>query len=123
MKYLLISAFFLLVLFLTNPSKQDHIEKVRVSLKTALNRSISKKTENGFAIGVGAYLTDGLVDAIVEKSVSVDNFYIFSRTHLRYLDKDVIIGFGIFGNVFISDKLQNETDNVLSSFDDEKRDK
>jgi len=118
MKYLIVTIVVLLVLLFTNPSRQDHIEKVRISLKTALNKSIAKKTENGIAIGVGAYFVDGIVDAIIEKSVSIDNFFIFSITHFRYLDKDLIIGYGIFGNVIISKNLQKESDSVLSSLDD-----
>jgi hypothetical protein len=42
MKYLIVTIVVLLVLLFTNPSKQDHIEKVRISLKTALNKSIAK---------------------------------------------------------------------------------
>ena len=122
MKYLIISVVVLLVLLLTNPSKQDHIEKVRISLKTAMNKSIAKKTENDIAIGVGAYLVDGIVDAIVEKSVSIDNFFIFSITHFRYLDKDLLIGYGILGNVIITKNLQKESDRVLSSLDDVNKD-
>jgi hypothetical protein len=122
MKYLIISVVVLLVLLLTNPSKQDHIEKVRISLKTAMNKSIAKKIENDIAIGVGAYLVDGIVDAIVEKSVSIDNFFIFSITHFRYLDKDLLIGYGILGNVIITKNLQKESDRVLSSLDDVNKD-
>ena len=122
MKYLIITVVILLVLLLTNPSKQDHIEKVRISLKTAMNKSIAKKTGNDIAIGVGAYLVDGIVDAIVEKSVSIDNFFIFSITHFRYLDKDLIVGYGIFGNVIITKNLQKESDSVLSSLDDINKD-
>lgn len=122
MKYLIITVVILLVLLLTNPSKQDHIEKVRISLKTAMNKSIAKKTGNDIAIGVGAYLVGGIVDAIVEKSVSIDNFFIFSITHFRYLDKDLIVGYGIFGNVIITKNLQKESDSVLSSLDDINKD-
>ena len=122
MKYLIITVVILLVLLLTNPSKQDHIEKVRISLKTAMTKSIAKKTGNDIAIGVGAYLVDGIVDAIVEKSVSIDNFFIFSITHFRYLDKDLIVGYGIFGNVIITKNLQKESDSVLSSLDDINKD-
>lgn len=115
MKYIIISAIVILLLMATNPSKSDHVEKVRISLKTAFNKSISKKVENSFAIGIGAYLSDQIVDTFIERSVSVDNFFLFSRTHFRYLDKDIIIGYGCLGNVFISEKLQIEADKILSS--------
>jgi hypothetical protein len=95
MKYLVIITLVLLLFLVTNPSKDDHVEKVRISLKTALSRSLAKEMENNFAKGLGAYLGDGIVDALVEKSVNFDNFFLFSRTHFRFLDKDVVVGYGV----------------------------
>jgi hypothetical protein len=52
-----------------------------------------------------------LGNAIVEKSVSRDNYLFFSLTKMSFANNEKNIGIGIFGNVFIND--YNEVENNI----------
>lgn len=100
----------LLVAILTNPNMDQHKAVIR-SKFTALFQQRLKQTEKsdddfkniGAAIGIA--LGGALVDRIVNDAVTVDNYLLFSLTRVSIEGESKIIGLGAFGNVFISQKV------------------
>lgn len=102
----------LFVALVTNPSEIDHRSAVSHLLKqTAFDGVVESaaKSSNewemaGSALGLALGAT--FVDKIVESGVSRTNYLIFSTTEFNYQGKSRTIGFGIFGNVRISDQIK-----------------
>ncbi|MFN7592568.1 MAG: hypothetical protein ACK5QZ_04430, partial [Bacteroidota bacterium] len=75
------------------------------------NKSDGGLEQAGQALGmmIGGAIIDGIIDNII----STDNYILFSTTKLNWDGNTRIIGFGAFGNVFISDKLDEAVKEVL----------
>jgi hypothetical protein len=98
--------FFLLVfiLFITNPSEEYH----RKVVKDKLDYIIKEETKESLFGELAYELGNSQVENFVNKSVYMDNYYIFSLT--KSIDENFqeeTIGIGIFLNVFL---LFNEED-------------
>ena len=58
----------------------------------------------------GMLLAEKFVNKMVDQIISVDNYVLFSVTIANYRGKTKTIGFGAFGNVYIT----NQVDKLLS---------
>ena len=96
---LIISFALITVLFITNPSEDKHIQEVKTKLKSTFKKEMSKNLMNetssdkSFGSGLGF--------------VSRDNFFLFSLTKAEYKGETKTIGFGVLGNVFVTDKIRD----------------
>ena len=54
---------------------------------------------------LGSVIGGSIVEEMVDNLVTTDNYIVFSTTNVNVKGKNKIIGFGAFGNVFLSDKL------------------
>ena len=107
MKSLVIIGILLIIAAVTNPSREAHIAEInRKIVSKPMDSAIDgiKGSSNlelagtaiGFALGMKA------IDAILETVVSVDNLVLVSLTRVTYQGNSRIIGFGAFGNVWIT---------------------
>ncbi|WP_410219564.1 DUF4359 domain-containing protein [Pedobacter sp.] len=100
-----------LVAILTNPNQDRHKEVIKIKLSSYMQQSIKKnltetddKWKNaGQALGI--MLGGALVDRIIDNLISTDNYVLFSTTKITWEGKTKVIGIGAFGNVFITNKL------------------
>lgn len=120
--YLLLSTLIIAILIFTNPTEQNHIESVKTKLKIAFKKKMSSEiseiqddTFNTLGDGLGLLLGDTFIDKLTDGIVSRENYLLFSLTKADYKGVKKTIGFGILGNVFLSDKIesvfQNEEQN------------
>lgn len=113
--FLIISVLIILLLMITNPSETAHIESVKTKLKSAFKKEMSKKlmndkNENAFSSigsGLGLLFGDTFIDKMTDGFISRKNYYLFSLTNAEVEGKEKIIGFGILGNVFLSEKMNS----------------
>ncbi|EKT4550783.1 DUF4359 domain-containing protein [Flavobacterium psychrophilum] len=113
--YLIISAVAILLLIITNPDETTHIESVKTKLKSAFKKEMSKKlindkNENAFSSlgnGLGLLLGDTFIDKMTDGFITRKNYYLFSLTNAEIDGNEKIIGFGVLGNVFLSEKMDN----------------
>ena len=109
--YILFSVLLAAVLIFTNPSEENHIETVKLKLKMAINKKMSSDINstndsfNAIGNGLGMILGDAIIDKLTQKFVYRENFIIFSLTKVNFKGEVKTIGFGILGNVFISNKI------------------
>ena len=111
---LIVIGFILLALMATNPSIEDHRQAVTAKMKEKMTESSNSESKNewqkaGEAIGMA------IGGGIVEKSVSRDNYLLFSLTKFSFpIDERgknfSHIGLGICGKVWMIwyDNFQNE---------------
>ena len=101
-------ALFILITFLSNPKKEDHKESFRIKLSGIIEEILSEnKNDNVFVLGLSKVLADKIIDEVL-KNVSVDNYLFFSLTKLNWASDSKIIGFGVFGKVYISNEFDKE---------------
>jgi hypothetical protein len=110
--YILISFLSIAVLIYTNPSEENHLQTVKLKLKMSMNKkmssdiNLSNNSFNSIGKGLGMILGDALIDRLTENFVFRQNFVIFSLTKVNFKGEDKIIGFGILGNIFITDRIE-----------------
>ena len=118
-KYLIpgFAALLLLIAVLTNPNSETHKEAVRKELKAYFQQEMDEQKkqsattdENDWAEAGEAFgniFATALIDKLVDGAVSSDNYVLFSLTKVTWEGQEKNIGFGAFGNVWISNKLKD----------------
>ena len=56
------------------------------------------------------------VGQMIDSHISIDNYYVFSLTRLKWEDKSYVIGVGIFNKVFISNKVDDIAAKTIDDF-------
>ena len=93
-----------LIAIFTNPSTEEHKQAVKSVVNEVVQNSISENSSDMENIGV--LLGSSLIDNLVENSITRDNYILFSITKISWKDKSRNIGYGLFGNVFLSEKVK-----------------
>ena len=108
------STIILIILLITNPSEQNHIEVVKSKLKIAFKKKMTREmlsdesnSVESVGNGLGILLGDTFIDKMTDGFVSRNNYFLFSTTNVEYKGQKRLIGFGILGNVFVSGKIDN----------------
>ena len=114
---LIVIFFILLAAIITNPTADTHKAKVKSAFTAYMQKEMAAKSEsigNGFE-ALGTMLGNTMVNTMVENMVSSDSYVFFSLTKLTYDGKTKTIGFGAFGNVWLSgdvDKALEDKGNI-----------
>jgi len=101
----------LLVAVLTNPNQDRHKEVLRAKFNSYMQKSMSERhTESGneweqAGQALGMMLGGALIDGIISNLVTTDNYVIFSTTKMTWKGESKVIGVGVFGNVFLTNKI------------------
>ena len=94
----------ILIAFLSNPKIEEHRNALRIKLTGMVEKDLSKNTDNIFIYGLGKSIMDSLIDEGL-KNISSDNYLLFSLTRFNFASESKIIGFGFFGKVYITEKI------------------
>jgi hypothetical protein len=109
----IIATFLIIVLFgvLTNPDVNDHREEIKTRIMNAIknNAAIAKPGNDFESAGeaFGLVLAGTFVEKLVENMVSRSNYLIFSTTRVEWKGETKTVGFGLFGQVYISEQLDH----------------
>ena len=99
-----------LIAIFTNPSTEDHKQEVKNILNRHLQESLSENKADGFE-NLGMLIGSSFAEKLIDNSVSRENYIFFSLTKGTWKDNSKIIGYGVFGNVFLSDDVKEAFDN------------
>jgi len=112
--YIILSVLFVAILIFSNPSEEVHIQSVKTKLKMAFKKKMSSEivknqndTFSSLGNGLGLLLGDSFIDKLTDGLVTRKNFFLFSLTNADFKGEEKTIGFGILGNVFLTDKIEN----------------
>jgi len=106
--YLFFGVPFIFILIITNPSELNHRDKVKFKINQLLQNNVGNNPLKAIGIIVGGLVTDKFVNS----SVTSKNFVLFSLTQFSWNGDTKTIGFGILGNVYISNKVE---ENIIGS--------
>ena len=101
----------LFVAVITNPNQDRHKEVIKAKFNSYMQKSMSEglsKTDNKWGEAgqaLGMMLGGAIIDGLISNLVTTDNYVIFSTTKISWKGKSKVIGVGVFGNVFLSGKL------------------
>jgi hypothetical protein len=124
---LIIIIVFALIAFFTNPSVEKHREVVKTKLNTLMQQSLyetndgnnSNELTKSFGAALGSMLGSAILDPFIDRAITSDNYIFFSTTKLTWGGQTKEIGFGAFGNVFLSKDIDNslkeQLKNVMNS--------
>ena len=106
---LVVFATIILIAVLTNPSSEEHKQAVKSVVNHVVQNSIS---ENGSDMEkLGILFGSSLAEKLIENSVTRDNYILFSITKIKWQGESKNIGYGLFGNVFLSEKVNKAFNN------------
>lgn len=103
----------LLLSFLSNPPKELHEKVVKHKIISLLKTEPGSKNKELIDFGI-QLIGNTLVDQFVEEHLHIKNYYVFSLTKIRWEDQNVIIGLGIFGKVWLSPKIDEKAQELLT---------
>jgi hypothetical protein len=98
---------------LTNPTQDRHKEAVKNKLNVIMQKSLKDSMKNSdsgaeqIGSALGLMLGGAILDRMIESTISSNSYVLFSTTNVTWEGKTKIIGIGVFGNVFISDEIDN----------------
>jgi hypothetical protein len=106
--FIILLTVILIISVFTNPNEMAHKEKVKSTITDFYERQLEKgETVSGNAFGnIGSLFGVSLINKMIENLVSCDDYLFFSITKITFEGQEKSIGFGVLGNVFISDKVE-----------------
>jgi hypothetical protein len=107
------------VLAVSNPKLEEHQRAMRFKIEKIVDRefgtsnssSSSSSTLETIASGIGSMLKTSIIDGIVKEYVKRKDYLFFSLTTVEINSEPKIVGIGLLGNVFISEKVDQEVSN------------
>ncbi|COZ19376.1 Uncharacterised protein [Mycobacterium tuberculosis] len=91
----------------TNPSKEKINDKLTLKAKEILKNQLDYKHKDAVDFGMMLF-GDQVVKEFVNNYTHTDNYYLFSLTKINWNSEEVVIGGGAFGQVWISDKIDEK---------------
>jgi hypothetical protein len=114
----------LLIAMITNPDTNHHKEEVKSKINEYLQKSLANdvnETDDKWSKAgklFGNLFGETMVNNMVNTMITTNNYILFSTTNATFEGKSKTIGLGIFGNVYLSDKV-NDAFRNLSKQDNE----
>ncbi|MGK4568174.1 DUF4359 domain-containing protein [Flavobacterium sp. 3HN19-14] len=102
-----------LVAIITNPSVDDHKQELKSLFNRRVQNSLSDEESDGFK-NLGIMIGNSFAEKLIDNAVTRDNYVIFSLTRGTWKENSKIIGFGIFGNVFLSKEVKESFENSFN---------
>lgn len=98
------------VALITNPSLANHKEVVKTKLNEVFQKKM-KGQDSKFGVAFGSLMASSIINALVDNKVNRSNYFVFSTTTIATEKNTKTIGFGLFGNVFLSSKIDEALNN------------
>jgi hypothetical protein len=121
-KFLILLTISLLVIcaIVTNPSPERHKEAFKNKIYQYLHESLSEKLSNTktmqdesiFALEM--LVGNTIYETLVDNVVSSENYILFSLTQVSIAGESKIIGYGLFGNVYLDKSLDKAFEQFLN---------
>lgn len=115
--FLIVLAGLAVIGYFTNPTEAMHKEAAHDKLEKIMENTLSR-----YGVGKNILSTLGIdagnnfVGQLIDNHITVDNYYIFSLTRLKWEDKSYVIGVGALNKVFISNKVDDIAHKAADDF-------
>lgn len=106
----LIPVFFLIVFavaFFTNPGEQAHQTALKAKSNAIMDEIVAERND---VLSATAWQLAGtrLLNEFIDTNLTVDNYYLFSVSKIRWNGKAYPVGVGAFGKVYITRQLNKD---------------
>lgn len=96
------------MLVITCPDRETHKHIITTTVNDAINDHLASKNDGSvkktvLAV-VGGFLANTVTEAVVDKVLEYDNYFVFSTTHVTFQGDSQILSYGVLGHVFTVDK-------------------
>ncbi len=112
--FALLGVIILLAAVLTNPSKEKISEKLVLKTKNILKKELDYRHKDAIDLGMMLF-GDQVVKEFVNNYTYTENYYLFSLAKIKWNSEDIIIGGGLFNQVWISSKLDEKAASLLEA--------
>lgn len=103
----------LVALYYTNPSVTEHRLEAKKQILNAIQKNLAASTDNILVNELGAMFGMALMEETIDRSITRQNYFIFSTTEFSLYGVNETIGVGFLGRVFISDGVGKEIDKLF----------
>lgn len=97
-RYILI--LIILIAFVTNPSKEKHRNVIKGKINVVMG------ADNPYVGGDSSGHEDVFLNEMIDSYISYSNYLLFSTIGVDYQGETRVIGIGVFGYVYIPDKVE-----------------
>lgn len=112
--FALLGVVIMLTAVFTNPSKEKINDKLTLKAKEILKNQLDYKHKDAVDFGMMLF-GDQVVKEFVNNYTHTDNYYLFSLTKINWNSEEVVIGGGAFGQVWISDKINEKAGMLMGA--------
>ncbi|MFD1164147.1 DUF4359 domain-containing protein [Sphingobacterium daejeonense] len=112
--FALLGIVIMLTAVFTNPSKEKINDKLTLKAKEILKNQLDYKHKDAVDFGMMLF-GDQVVKEFVNNYTHTDNYYLFSLTKINWNSEEVVIGGGAFGQVWISDKIDEKAGMLMDA--------
>lgn len=98
----------------TNPSKDKINDKLTLEAKEILKTQLDFEHKDAVDFGMMLF-GDQVVKEFVNNYTHTDNYYLFSLTKINWNSERVVIGGGAFGQVWISEKIDEKAGQLMKA--------
>lgn len=99
------SIFLVLLLLLTNPSQDKHKLALKDKFVSSITKELEEQKQKTGMEGLQSVVATIFIDNMVDKTVTSENWLLFSTTKITVEGNEKTIGFGILGHVYLSSKI------------------
>jgi hypothetical protein len=89
----------------TNPSQDEHKLALKDKFVVSITKELEKQKQKTGMEGLQSVVATMFIDNMVDKTVTSENWLLFSTTKITIEGNEKTIGFGILGHVYLSSSI------------------
>lgn len=97
----------------TNPKREAHYLAVKEKATSLVSAQMGSKENDLLAFGMQLF-GHNLVDQFTQKYVSIDNYYLFSLTQVRWQGQETVVAVGAFNKIWFSSKIDDKFNEIIA---------
>lgn len=103
----------MLICIFTNPSKEEIENTIAQKATTIIKTQLHYKDQGAVDLAMSLF-GNKIADRFIENNIIITNYYLFSLVKIKWQDEESIIGGGALKNVWLSPKIDEKTDEIIS---------
>lgn len=98
---------------LTNPPREQFEQVIKAKATEILEKQLDYKDKDALRLGMTLF-GDKITQDFMDRSISIQNYYLFSVATIRWQNTTSPIGIGAFKTVWLSPKIDEKADEIIN---------
>lgn len=103
----------ILASILTNPPREQFETIIKSKSKDILEKQLKYKDKDALQLGMTLF-GDRVIQDFIDRSIIIQNFYLFSVVKIKWQGTETPIGGGAFKTVWLSPKIDEKADEIIA---------